>query len=57
MVDVYVTTNDAKAGDFTVLSIKNMAKREPLSTVGEKIVKPVWKTVWGFFFKKLKMEL
>lgn len=35
----------------------NIAKREPLSTVGEKIVKPVWKTVWGFFFKKLKMEL
>lgn len=50
MVDVYVTTKEAEAGDFTVLPIKNIAKREPLSSVGEKIVKSVWRTVWGFFF-------
>lgn len=54
-MDVYVTTKEAEAGDFTVLPIKNIAKREPLSSVGEKIVKSVWRTVWGFFFlKKLK---
>lgn len=50
MVDVYVTTKEAEAGDFTVLPIKNITKREPLSSVGEKIVKSVWRTVWGFFF-------
>lgn len=50
MVDVYVTTKEAEAGDFTVPPIKNITKREPLSSVGEKIVKSVWRTVWGFFF-------
>ena len=34
-----------------------MEKREPSCTIGEKLIQPLWRTVWGLLKKKLGIEL